>query len=106
MPVRWSDPEGLLTLSIPNSAMGVQRALPVAQGLTPWLNDAERELAQITAALADSTEADEPALLDRLTQDFVEAGFDVRHTLRLIRIPQVLIGTTLLSAFALVLVLR
>jgi hypothetical protein len=26
--VRWSDPEGLLSLSIPNAAMGVQRALP------------------------------------------------------------------------------
>jgi len=25
---RWSDPDGLLTLSIPNAAMGVQRALP------------------------------------------------------------------------------
>jgi Peptidase family S41 len=28
--VRWSDPEGLLTLSIPNAAMGVQRRLPAA----------------------------------------------------------------------------
>ncbi|MFL5264137.1 MAG: S41 family peptidase [Anaeromyxobacteraceae bacterium] len=26
--VRWSDPEGLLSVSIPNAAMGVQRALP------------------------------------------------------------------------------
>jgi hypothetical protein len=32
LPVRWSDPEGLLALSIPNAAMGVQRALPVTQG--------------------------------------------------------------------------
>ncbi len=30
--VRWSDPEGLLTLSIPNAAMGVQRAIPVVEG--------------------------------------------------------------------------
>ncbi|HEX9291680.1 MAG TPA: S41 family peptidase [Anaeromyxobacteraceae bacterium] len=28
--VRWSDPEGILSLSIPNAAMGVQRVLPVA----------------------------------------------------------------------------
>ena len=28
---RWSDPEGLLTLSIPNAAMGVQRALPASE---------------------------------------------------------------------------
>ena len=28
--VRWSDSEGLLALSIPNAAMGVQRALPLA----------------------------------------------------------------------------
>ena len=28
--VRWTDPEGLLALAIPNAAMGVQRALPVA----------------------------------------------------------------------------
>jgi len=27
---RWSDPEGLFSLSIPNAAMGVQRALPAA----------------------------------------------------------------------------
>jgi hypothetical protein len=30
--VRWSDPEGLLTLSIPNAAMGVQRANAVGDG--------------------------------------------------------------------------
>jgi hypothetical protein len=29
---RWSDPEGLVTLSIPNAAMGVQRVLPVSDG--------------------------------------------------------------------------
>jgi C-terminal processing protease CtpA/Prc len=30
--VRWSDPEGLVSVSIPNAAMGVQRALPAAAG--------------------------------------------------------------------------
>jgi uncharacterized membrane-anchored protein len=53
-------------------------ALPVAQGLTPWLADAERELAQITTALADSTEADEPMLLDRLTR--LEAQIESRES--------------------------
>jgi len=53
-------------------------ALPVAQGLTPWLNDAERELAQISAALVDSTETDEPALLDRLTR--LEAQIESRES--------------------------
>jgi uncharacterized membrane-anchored protein len=52
-------------------------ALPVAQGLTPWLNEAERELARITTSLVDSTEADEPALLDRLTD--LEAQIESRE---------------------------
>jgi uncharacterized membrane-anchored protein len=43
-------------------------ALPVAHRLTPWLNDAERELAQITAVLVESNELSEPVLLDRLTR--------------------------------------
>ena len=43
-------------------------ALPVAQTLSPWLNQAERELAEVTTALAEATETDEPALLDRLTR--------------------------------------
>jgi C-terminal processing protease CtpA/Prc len=30
--VRWSDAEGLLALSIPNAAMGVQRAIAVSDG--------------------------------------------------------------------------
>jgi hypothetical protein len=30
--VRWSDPEGLVTLSIPNAAMGVQRAMQAGNG--------------------------------------------------------------------------
>lgn len=53
-------------------------ALPVAHGLTPWLNDAERELAQITAALVDSNESTEPALLDRLTR--LEAEIESRES--------------------------
>lgn len=30
LPARWTDPEGLLWISIPNAAMGVQRELPLA----------------------------------------------------------------------------
>jgi hypothetical protein len=33
--VRWTDPEGLLALAIPNAAMGVQHALPAAPGDRP-----------------------------------------------------------------------
>lgn len=51
-------------------------ALPVAQALTPWLTTAERELAQITAQLMESKEADEPVLLDRLTR--LEAEIESR----------------------------
>lgn len=43
-------------------------ALPVAHSLTPSLTDAEHELARITSTLVGSSEADEPALLDRLTR--------------------------------------
>jgi uncharacterized membrane-anchored protein len=53
-------------------------ALPVAHGLAPWLNDAERELAQITAALVESSEATEPALLERLTR--LEAEIESRES--------------------------
>ena len=52
--------------------------LPVAHGLTPWLNDAERELAQITSALVESNEASEPALLERLTR--LEAEIESRES--------------------------
>jgi uncharacterized membrane-anchored protein len=60
-------------------------ALPVAQQLTPWLNEAEGELARITTSLVESTEADEPALLDRLTRleaqiESREAGHHYRFT--------------------------
>jgi uncharacterized membrane-anchored protein len=53
-------------------------ALPIAHGLTPWLNDAERELAQITAALVESNEAAEPVLLERLTR--LEAEIESRES--------------------------
>jgi uncharacterized membrane-anchored protein len=53
-------------------------ALPVAHGLTPWLNDAERELAQITAALMESSDASEPVLLERLTR--LEAEIESRES--------------------------
>jgi uncharacterized membrane-anchored protein len=43
-------------------------ALPVARALAPSLTRAEQELAQITDTLVGSSEADEPALLDRLTR--------------------------------------
>jgi uncharacterized membrane-anchored protein len=53
-------------------------ALPIAHGLTSWLNDAERELAQITAALVESNEAAEPVLLERLTR--LEAEIESRES--------------------------
>jgi uncharacterized membrane-anchored protein len=53
-------------------------ALPIAHSLTPWLNDAERELAQITAALIDSNETTEPQLLERLTR--LEAEIESRES--------------------------
>lgn len=43
-------------------------ALPVARQLGPIITQYERELAEITAALATASEADEPQLLDRLTR--------------------------------------
>ncbi len=43
-------------------------ALPVARTLVPFLTRCERELAQVTAALASAEESDEPLLLDRLTR--------------------------------------
>jgi uncharacterized membrane-anchored protein len=53
-------------------------ALPVAHSLTPWLNGAERELAQITAALVESDETSEPQLLERLTR--LEAEIESRES--------------------------
>ncbi len=43
-------------------------ALPVAQALAPAIGRAEREVAEITAAMVTAGDADEPTLLDRLTR--------------------------------------
>jgi uncharacterized membrane-anchored protein len=52
--------------------------LPLAQELGPVLARSEQELAQITAALAGARDADEPALLERLTQ--LEAEIESRQS--------------------------
>jgi uncharacterized membrane-anchored protein len=49
-------------------------ALPVARDLSPVITRDERELAQITAAMAGDDARDEPALLERLTR--LEAEID------------------------------
>ena len=51
--------------------------LPVARALAPELDVQERELAAITAALVEAGEADEPALLERLTR--LAATIDSRN---------------------------
>ncbi|GHD62078.1 DUF3422 family protein [Jeongeupia chitinilytica] len=43
-------------------------ALPVAKSISPELNDADRELAELTTAMSSARQDDEPALLDRLTK--------------------------------------
>ncbi|HET9693699.1 MAG TPA: DUF3422 domain-containing protein [Steroidobacteraceae bacterium] len=53
-------------------------ALPVAQGLTPWLTQAERELAEVSASLLEASEANEPALLEQLTR--LEAQIESRES--------------------------
>ena len=65
-------------LEIDTYRMMALLALPVAQSLTPWLNDAEHELARITESLVDSNEASEPELLDRLTR--LEAEIESRES--------------------------
>lgn len=65
-------------LEIETYRMMALLALPVAQQLSPYLSGAERELSQITLLLADSTETDEPHLLDRLTR--LEAGIESRES--------------------------
>lgn len=52
-------------------------ALPIARTLAPLLTRHERELAEITAALATASEEDEPVLLDRLTR--LDAGIESRQ---------------------------
>jgi uncharacterized membrane-anchored protein len=51
-------------------------ALPVARELAPFLATCEAELAAITSALTGACEADEPALLERLTH--LEASIESR----------------------------
>lgn len=53
-------------------------ALPVARELTPFLTEAEREVAEITATLVSAGEANEDALLERLTR--LEAELDSRES--------------------------
>lgn len=55
-------------LEIDTYRMMALLALPVAQELGPSLTRHEQELAEITSAMTKIGEADEPALLDRLTQ--------------------------------------
>jgi uncharacterized membrane-anchored protein len=52
-------------------------ALPVAGELAPFLSRCERELVEITTALAGAQERDEPVLLDRLTR--LQAAIESRH---------------------------
>jgi uncharacterized membrane-anchored protein len=58
-------------------------ALPVARTLVPFLNERERELARITAAMVDAGEASEPDLLDGLTR--LEAEIESRESASLYR---------------------
>ncbi|BCL77102.1 hypothetical protein JHS3_28380 [Jeongeupia sp. HS-3] len=43
-------------------------ALPVAKSISPELSDADHELAELTTAMSNARQDDEPALLDRLTK--------------------------------------
>jgi uncharacterized membrane-anchored protein len=65
-------------LEIETYRMMALLALPVAQRLTPFLSTSERELSEITTLLADGSDADEHALLDRLTR--LEAGIERRES--------------------------
>ena len=53
-------------------------ALPVARELSPRLSRLERELSQITAAMVNATEVDEPGLLDRLSK--LQAAIEDSHS--------------------------
>lgn len=64
-------------LEIETYRMMALLALPVARDLTPQLTRYERELAEVTASLAEGTVADEPVLLDRLTR--LEAEIENRE---------------------------
>ena len=53
-------------------------ALPVSRELAPRLSRQERELSQITSAMVNATEVDEPGLLDRLSR--LQAAIEERHS--------------------------
>ena len=53
-------------------------AFPTAREISPLLNRSERDLAKITAAIADAGEADEPVLLAQLTH--LEAEINSRES--------------------------
>ena len=53
-------------------------ALPVAQELTPWLTQAEHELAEVSSSLVTTSESNEPSLLDQLTR--LEAQIESRES--------------------------
>ncbi len=58
-------------------------ALPVAQEVAPQIGAQERELAEISAALVEAKEPDEPLLLQRLTRLAAEAeSRESRHRFR------------------------
>jgi uncharacterized membrane-anchored protein len=65
-------------LEIETYRMMALLALPVAHQLTPYLTRSEHELSEITNHLAESSEADEPVLLDRLTR--LQAGIESRQS--------------------------
>ncbi len=52
-------------------------ALPIARGLSPFLSQCERELAEITGRMTDAPVEEEPQLLQRLTK--LEAEIQSRH---------------------------
>lgn len=70
-------------LEIDTYRMVALLALPVAQALAPVITRCERELAGITAAMVTAGEADDPALLERLTR--LAAEIDSRQADNLYR---------------------
>jgi uncharacterized membrane-anchored protein len=65
-------------LEIETYRMMALLALPVARDLAPFLRQSEQELAEITSAISQAADADEPLLLNRLTQ--LEALIEGRYT--------------------------
>ena len=65
-------------LEIETYRMMALLAFPTAREISPLLNRSERDLAKITAAIADAGEADEPVLLAQLTH--LEADINSRES--------------------------